>query len=83
MARHHLPPQLTTFIGRELAEVRRRLVSTRLPTLTGAGGAGAVRLNPGGTASLEFVPARRGRYAFACTLEGHREAGMSGTLDIR
>lgn len=48
-----------------------------------APGAGAVRLNPGGTASLEFVPARRGRYAFACTLEGHREAGMSGTLDIR
>ena len=46
MARHHLPPQLTTFIGREreIAEVRRRLVSTRLLTLTGAGGAGKSRL---------------------------------------
>ncbi len=48
-----------------------------------APGAGAVRLNPDGTVRIEFVPTRRGRYAFACTLEGHREAGMSGTLDVR
>jgi len=42
-----------------------------------------VRLNPDGTAWLEFVPRRRCRFTFACTLEGHREAGMAGTLDVR
>src|SRR5207245_780945 len=37
---------LTTFIGREaeMAEIRRRLTSNRLVTLTGAGGAGKTRL---------------------------------------
>jgi uncharacterized cupredoxin-like copper-binding protein len=48
-----------------------------------APGLGAARLNPEGAAWLEFVPRRRGRFGFACTLEGHREAGMAGTLDVR
>jgi uncharacterized cupredoxin-like copper-binding protein len=48
-----------------------------------APGLDAARLNPEGEAWLEFVPRRRGRFAFACTLEGHREAGMAGTLDVR
>ena len=42
-----------------------------------------VRLNPGGTARLDFVPRSKGRYVFACTIEGHREAGMQGVLDVR
>ena len=44
--RHNLPLELTTFIGRrrELAELPRLLASSRLLSLTGAGGAGKTRL---------------------------------------
>src|SRR5262245_9400080 len=44
--RHNLPAQLTSFIGRrrEIEEIRRQLSSTRLLTLTGAGGCGKTRL---------------------------------------
>jgi predicted ATPase/class 3 adenylate cyclase len=43
---NNLPLQLTTFIGREreLAELRERLPTTRLVTLTGAAGTGKTRL---------------------------------------
>lgn len=46
-ARNNLPIQLTSFIGREreIAEVKRLLTTTRLLTLTGAGGAGKTRLS--------------------------------------
>lgn len=42
----HLPPQLTSFIGRaaEIHDVRALLADHRLVTLTGAGGAGKTRL---------------------------------------
>jgi non-specific serine/threonine protein kinase len=45
-ARHNLPPQLTSFIGREreIAELERLVTSARLVTLTGAGGCGKTRL---------------------------------------
>jgi uncharacterized cupredoxin-like copper-binding protein len=51
--------------------------------LTEAPGANFVRLEPEATASIEFDPRRRGRFAFACTIEGHREAGMRGFLEVR
>lgn len=43
---NNLPPQLTTFIGREkeLGEVVESLATTRLVTLTGSGGCGKTRL---------------------------------------
>jgi len=46
MPASNLPLQLSSFIGREreIAEVRRLLASSRLVTLTGAGGCGKTRL---------------------------------------
>src|SRR5262249_41988109 len=43
---HHLPVQLTRFIGREpqIAEVKQFLATHRLVTLTGTGGCGKTRL---------------------------------------
>jgi len=52
-------------------------------TLVESPGLTLVRVEPGGTASMEFYPQRRGRFAFACTIEGHAEAGMRGTLDVK
>jgi uncharacterized cupredoxin-like copper-binding protein len=42
-----------------------------------------LRVQPGGRAQLRFVPRRRGRFPFACTIEGHAEAGMTGVLEVR
>jgi len=43
---HNLPAQLSSFVGREreIADVKRLLVQSRLVTLTGAGGCGKTRL---------------------------------------
>ncbi len=43
---HHLPAQLTTFVGRraQMADIRALVADNRLVTLTGAGGAGKTRL---------------------------------------
>ncbi len=37
---------------------------------------------PGGSALLEFTPTEPGEYEFYCTVPGHKEAGMVGTLVI-
>jgi predicted ATPase/class 3 adenylate cyclase/DNA-binding CsgD family transcriptional regulator len=46
VAAHHLPAQLTSFVGRraELTEVRQLVADNRLVTLAGAGGVGKTRL---------------------------------------
>ncbi len=46
-------------------------------------GLDVVRLEPGARATIEFLPRSKGRFPFACTIEGHREAGMIGVLDVR
>jgi len=45
-ATQHLPPQLTSFVGRgaEMQAVRRNIAANRLVTLTGAGGVGKTRM---------------------------------------
>lgn len=48
-----------------------------------APGVEILRLQPGATATLSFVPRAAGRLPFACTIEGHQEAGMTGVLLIR
>jgi predicted ATPase len=56
---HNLPLQLTSFIGREkeIVEVKRPLLGSRLVTLTGPGGTGKTRLAlQVGAELLEFFP---------------------------
>lgn len=37
----------------------------------------------GGSSSIEFVPSEPGEYEFGCTVAGHKEAGMVGTLVVK
>jgi len=45
-------------------------------------GLDSLRLQPGESATIQFVSRQRGRFQFACTIEGHQEAGMRGVLEI-
>ena len=40
----------------------------------------AAHANPGTVATVMFTPTVAGEYGFACTIPGHKEAGMVGTL---
>jgi len=37
----------------------------------------------GGSGQVEFTPTKPGTYEFFCTVAGHKEAGMHGTLTVR
>ena len=37
---------------------------------------------PGQTATLEFTPTAKGSYEYICTIPGHKEAGMKGTINV-
>jgi uncharacterized cupredoxin-like copper-binding protein len=39
-------------------------------------------VKPGQTASIELTPTAKGTYEFVCTVPGHKEAGMRGTLTV-
>jgi uncharacterized cupredoxin-like copper-binding protein len=42
-----------------------------------------VAANAGGKATLTFTPSKPGTYEFYCTVAGHKEAGMVGTLTVK
>ncbi|MGI8314564.1 plastocyanin/azurin family copper-binding protein [Halobacillus mangrovi] len=37
---------------------------------------------PGQTVKLKFIPTEEGTYEFGCTVPGHKEAGMAGTIKV-
>ena len=41
-----------------------------------------VAAGTGGKGTLTFTPSKPGTYAFYCTVAGHKEAGMVGTLTV-
>lgn len=41
-----------------------------------------VELKPGGEAEWVFIPLKTGTYTLYCSIAGHREAGMTGTLTV-
>ncbi len=41
-----------------------------------------VATSAGGSSTLVFTPQKAGQYEFICTVEGHKEAGMLGTLIV-
>ena len=41
-----------------------------------------LELRPGTSAAWVFIPVRAGVYPLRCTVAGHAEAGMTGTLEI-
>ena len=46
-------------------------------------GAKTKTIYPGETDKLVFTPEKAGKYSFHCTVPGHTEAGMRGTLIVR
>ncbi len=42
-----------------------------------------LEIRPGAEADWVFVPVRAGNYALRCTIAGHTELGMTGTLTIQ
>ncbi|MDO9443922.1 MAG: cupredoxin domain-containing protein [Dehalococcoidia bacterium] len=42
-----------------------------------------VSLAPGGAATLMLTPTKAGTYEFYCSVLGHKEAGMKGTLTVQ
>jgi uncharacterized cupredoxin-like copper-binding protein len=37
----------------------------------------------GATSTIEFTPSQSGTYEFECTVAGHKDAGMVGTLTVK
>jgi uncharacterized cupredoxin-like copper-binding protein len=41
-----------------------------------------LELRPGSNADWVFIPLRAGVYSLRCTIPGHAEAGMVGTIEV-
>jgi uncharacterized cupredoxin-like copper-binding protein len=42
-----------------------------------------VAANAGATSTIEFTPSTSGTYEFECSVAGHKDAGMVGTLTVK
>ena len=42
-----------------------------------------VAAGTGGSHTVEFTPSEAGEYVYFCTVEGHKDAGMAGTLLVK
>ena len=53
--------------------------------MSGMGGAPALHMAAamGTTSTLKFIASKPGSYTFYCTVPGHKEAGMVGTLVVK
>lgn len=40
-------------------------------------------IDPGKSASVRFTPAKKGSFEFKCTVPGHAEVGMRGTITVK
>lgn len=43
----------------------------------------AIEVYPGKTIEWFLVPVRKGRFELVCTVKGHAERGMKGTIEVR
>ncbi len=74
-------PEKHYFTSKDFADVS----WTRKVEASGVEVKGAIReleLKPGATAEWVFVPEKPGVYDLECTIAGHAEAGMTGTIAI-
>lgn len=40
-------------------------------------------IDPGKSQSIRFTPAKKGSFEFKCTVPGHAEVGMRGTITVK
>ena len=60
-----------------------KITSSYRPEPAGNGPGLHLAVPPGGVGKLEFTPIEKGSLAFFCSVPGHRESGMVGTLTVQ
>jgi uncharacterized cupredoxin-like copper-binding protein len=58
-----------------------RMVNTRVGRVT-AEDISSVYVRPKNETELWFVPIRKGEFSFVCSIPGHKESGMEGTIRV-
>jgi plastocyanin len=82
------PPTLQAKVGQRITITleNRGVVEHDLtfPTLKSDKPAGSLKTiaRPGQTTTLEFTPTAAGSFEYVCTIPGHKEAGMKGTINV-
>jgi uncharacterized cupredoxin-like copper-binding protein len=82
------PPTIQAKVGQPLKVVleNKGVIEHDLafPTLKADKASGALKVvaKPGQAVTLEFTPTAKGSYEYVCTIPGHKEAGMKGTITV-